>query len=106
MGKIKLLFGIVIIALVVSACCNCGSGEENIVKGIITVVGNEPFTKLAIRLDNNKAYILECKKDIEKELLKQQGNYYAIQFSSSRVEEGVPILKVEVATPLNFKTKN
>ncbi len=78
--------------------------QSNAVKGFIVVVGNEPFTKLAIKLDNGKNYLLDCSEELKKELWKQQGNYYTVQFSKSRMEGGVPVLVVEKVTPLNQNT--
>ena len=70
------------------------------------MVGNDEFARLALKVDNNKAYLLECDKDIENELMKNQGNSYAIQFSSSKDENGVPVLKVEKITKINPSNKN
>ncbi len=92
-----------LISIGFAACCSCG-GENNTVKGIITIVGNEPFTKLAVKLENNKNYILDCSEELKQELWKQQGNYYAIQFSESKMVDGLPVLVVEKAIQLNQNT--
>ena len=102
--KLSLLF-ILLISIGFTACCSCGDGEENIVKGIINVVGNEPFTRLAIIQLNEKVFLLDCNEELKKELWKQQGNYYAVQFSKTRVEQGTTVLVVEKAIPL-YKNAN
>ena len=105
MLKKKLSLILILAASVyITACCSCGAQGDNTVKGYITIVGNEPFAKLAIMLEDNKTFILKCEKDLEDELWKQQGNYFIIEFSESKVEIGEPVLIVEKATPLNQST--
>ena len=98
-------FIILLISIGFTACCSCGEGEANVVKGIINVVGNEPFTRLAIRQLDEKVYLLDCNEELKKELWKEQGNYYAILFSKTRMEQGTPVLVVEKAIPL-YKNAN
>jgi len=105
MKKWKLeLFLLLFISIGFTACCSCrSSGDENIIKGQIVIVGHEPFTKVGLRITDEKIYTLKCTKELEKELRDNQGNAYAIQFSGSVVEEGLPVLIVEKALPLNQK---
>ncbi|GEM_PF-1483552 len=94
-----------LIIVFVNACCSCG-GEiknENTVKGYITMVGNEPFARLAVMVDTNKVYLLECEKDLKEELMKNQGRYYTIEFKANKYEHEIPVLIVEKAVPLNEK---
>ena len=96
---IVFLFGVTYFA----ACsCNCGDSDSqsNAVKGYIAVVGNEPFTKLAIQTDDNKTYILQCSKELHDELWKQQGRYYAVQYGDVRKEEGMDVLIVGKVIPV------
>jgi hypothetical protein len=98
----KLLFvALVISAFYLTACCSCDAQGNNTVKGRIAVVGNEPFTRLAIIVDDSKVYILDCSEELKKELLKKQGWQYAIQFSGSRKELGSDVIAVEKAVPLD-----
>ncbi|MCX7798696.1 MAG: hypothetical protein N2249_08755 [Melioribacter sp.] len=103
----KILLGIFIIFIPVifSSCCSCKKIglEENFIKGYITVVGNEPFAKLAIKTDNDKLFILECDNELEKELYKQQGNYFYIQFSETKTVMDMPVIKVINAIPIRKK---
>ncbi|MEG8946047.1 hypothetical protein [Rosettibacter firmus] len=96
------------VALIVSSCCSCKKigGEDNVVNGYITVVGNEPFAKLAIKTIEDKIFILECDEELEKELLKQQGNYYSIKFSESKIEMDIPVLKVISAIQIEREKKD
>lgn len=100
----------VIIAAVVSfagCSCNCGknSNELNFVKGYITVVGNEPFTKLAIRTDDNKTFLLQLSNELKEKLWKEQGTYYYITYGDIREQEGVATIVVEKVIPLKKETK-
>lgn len=99
---IPLLLTMVVISLGLSACCNCGNPDKITLKGEIVIVGNEPFTQLALKLDNSKIYLLECDDNLRKELWEKQGSRYAIDFIESRVDPiGMPVLKVESAIPIN-----
>ncbi len=103
--NLKIVVGFLFLTGFLYGCCSCGSdiGENNVVKGYIAVVGNEPFTRLAVMVDKNKVYLLECDKELKDELMKNQGNYYAIQFKDSKYEHEMPVLIVEKATPLKSK---
>lgn len=106
-SKMILIFPCLLLIISFSACCNCGNNldENNTVKGFITVIGNEPFTKLAIRTDDNKTYVLQVSKELKDELWKKQGNYYYIKYGDLREEEGVSTLVVEKVIPLNKESK-
>ncbi len=87
----------------ITACCNCGkTTDENTVRGVIIIVDHDPFSKVAVMMENEKTYILECDKKTEKELRDNQGKHYIIKFSESKVEEGVPILVVENIEQYNY----
>ena len=100
--KILFLIAFLIGSIYLAACCSCGkaASKENTIQGYITVVGNEPFTKLAIMGDDGKTYILKCSKELEKELWKKQGNFYLIQYGDSREEEGNTVYIVEKVVPI------
>ena len=105
-----LILTTIIIAAVVSfsgCSCNCGknSSEQNFVKGYITVVGNEPFTKLAIKTGDDKIYVLQCSKELKDQLWKQQGSLYYILYSDFHKELGDTIIVVEKAIPFTKDDK-
>ena len=86
-----------------SGCsCNCGKSgsEQNYVKGYITIVGNEPFTKLAIKTGDDKIYVLQCSKELKDQLWKQQGSFYYILYGDLRKEEGDTAIVVEKVIPV------
>jgi hypothetical protein len=84
--------------------CNCGK-EGNSVKGYITVVGNEPFTKLAVKTDDGKIYLLQCSKELETALSKDQGSFYYITYGDSRKELDSTIIIVEKVIPIKKENK-
>lgn len=101
-SKMILIFPFFLLIISFSACCNCGKNldADNSVKGYITIIGNEPFTKLAIRTDDNKTYVLQVSKELKDELWKKQGNYYNIKYGDLREEEGISTLVVEKVIPI------
>jgi len=105
--KMILSFFFMLLVISFSGCCNCSKNTNgsNIIKGYITVVGNEPFTKLAIRADDNKIYVLQVSKELQDELLKKQGNHYYIKYGEIREEQGETILVVEEVIPINKENK-
>lgn len=101
--KMQILFlTFLSLSIFISGCYSSGEGNRsaNVVKGTITVIGNEPFTQLAVRTDNDKVYVLQCSKELKEELLKQQGNYYYIQFGGTLEKSGTTTLIVEKVIPI------
>jgi len=64
--------------------------SKGFIDGQIMVVGNEPFTKLALFDTTNRCYILECSEKIKNELWKKQGSFLRIFFDAHKQDfEGV-----------------
>lgn len=103
-NKPKYFFLVALISVFyITACCNCGkTTDEDTVKGVVIIVGHDPFSKVAVMMENEKTYVLECDKKMEKELRDNQGKHYAIKFKESKVVEGVAILVVEDAVQYNY----
>lgn len=94
---------VIISALLLTSCCRCGrTADGNIVKGMIVIVGNEPFTKVALKLEDEKVYLLQCDKKLDEELRSKQGKHFAIKYKESKSEDGLPILIVEEAEEYNY----
>lgn len=101
-----LMVFVVVSALYLTACrCGACKTEENAIKGFITVIGNEPFTKLALKTDDGKFYVLKCSKELNAELNMRQGSYYIIQYGSKLSEENNEVLVVEKAIPIKNESK-
>ena len=107
--KLAALFLICTSIILLESCsCGCGSNnEDNVVRGYIAVVGNEPFTKLAVQTDDNKTYLLQCSKELHNELWQNQGSRYYIQYGDSKKEGDMTILVVQKVIPIitDNKTK-
>lgn len=102
-----LVVSILIFAALFSTGCSCGCGntEKNTVKGFITVIGNEPFTKLTVKTNDGKFFVLKGSKELNAELNQKQGSYYLIQYGDLRTEDGNEVLVVEKAIPLKNESK-
>lgn len=90
MKKYKGLFLALITAfvffLIFLGCRERPDEVEHSLIGVIYVVGNEPFPKLALSTDNGDIYILKCDKAIESELWKMQGVRVIIYYTTMTVE--------------------
>ncbi|MGK9476561.1 hypothetical protein [Melioribacter sp. OK-6-Me] len=108
--KYKRFIAVATLALVVlslNACCTCKNipYESGKIKGSIVIIGNEPFSKLALKTDDDNVYILKCKPDVERELWKKQGNYYQVTFSKTEKGDRAIVLVVDEIVPININTK-
>jgi hypothetical protein len=104
---VKLIPFLIFSAVLISACsCGCSSGSisDNSVRGSIVVVSNPPFSNIAIKTDEGKFYILDCSKELENQLWKEQGNFFYIKFKEMREENGETIIVVEKVLPLKKDT--
>jgi ABC-type Fe3+-hydroxamate transport system substrate-binding protein len=52
--------------------------------GRIEVIGNEPFTKVALRVDESHLFLLTAPKDLEKELTAHQAGLVKLYYSGRR----------------------
>jgi hypothetical protein len=90
------------IALVVM--CGCGSTtvplrEQGELRGKVCVVGNDPFTKLAIAIDERQNIILLCSPDVERYLRGHQGEPAKVDYNGTElVPEGqaVRVTRAEI----------
>ncbi len=81
----------------------CGLSKECIqkeMKGVSSVVGNEPFTKQAIITDQNDVYILTAPDSIKTLLYQNQGHYFEIKYTPDKDSAGIHIIKVIEAKKL------
>ncbi len=90
------------ILIAFNGCCNCGQSNstENTVRGVITMLGNDPFSEIGIKTEDNINIVLICSKELKKELIDAQGKLYLIQFSEKKVLDNVPAVVVEKAIPI------
>jgi hypothetical protein len=99
--KILLLLLLIITPILFSACCNCGQKGENYLEGELGLIGNEPFVQIVLKMHNNdNLFVLECDETLRKELRQKIGSRYAVYFTETKVEVGMPVLTVEKAIPI------
>lgn len=80
-----------IIYLLLILLCSCRERPDEVLKvlvGNVVVIGNEPFTKLAIRTDND-TYILVCDKATTDDLLRLQGYKITVYYTTLTEENGL-----------------
>ncbi|MDI6766243.1 MAG: hypothetical protein QME52_05410 [Bacteroidota bacterium] len=76
-------------------CCSSKKTSDTVhlIIGTIQVIGNEPFTKLAIETEDGTVYFLKAEDDIEERLLKYQGQFVKILYKEiEELAEGKSIL--------------
>jgi hypothetical protein len=67
--------------------------SKGFIDGQILIVGNEPFTKLALFDSKNNCYILECREELKNELWKKQGSFLRIFFNAHKQDlDGVKLI--------------
>jgi hypothetical protein len=67
----------------------CGPSRETFdpprtMTGQIMVVGNEPFTRLALRVDNKNTYLISCDEYTRQLLLNNQGRIAKLVYNEVR----------------------
>ena len=103
-----LLTSLSFIILTFLLCTSCSSSQkcENDLTyhtGTITVVGNEPFTNLALQVSGEKTYLLDCGEELTRKLWKEQGKTYKIGFcKTEKKPRGTALIVIE-AEPVEKK---
>ncbi len=97
LNKIIVFFSCVALALLI---VDCGSSKltdkhSKSVTGEIEVVGNEPFTNLALKEDSNKIYILSCEGKSKDILMRNQGKISQIFYTSLDSSKIPSVIKVD-----------
>lgn len=87
--KILILFLILLTAL---GCAGKKETVKGTVRGTIYVIGNEPFTSLAIQDSSGQMYRISASKEIEDKLLARQGKMVELEYSGiDTTYEGVTL---------------
>lgn len=67
--------------------------------GQIYVIGNEPFTQLALKLADGRTYVLDCSTEIETSLLQLQGQAVRVTAKTGAPKpEGQSLLVLQAET--------
>jgi hypothetical protein len=85
--------------LIISGCSSSKNNVQamNNLIGEVEIVGNEPFTNLALRVDSAKIYILKCDNKTRDLLEKNQGKMAKIYYKSIDKSQRPNILIVDNA---------
>jgi uncharacterized protein YcfL len=85
--------------LIISGCSSSKNNVQamNNLIGEVEIVGNEPFTNLALRVDSAKIYILKCDNKTRDLLEKNQGKMVKIYYKSIDKSQRPNILIVDNA---------
>lgn len=70
-----------ILLLISLTGCTGSNTSEKIVTGTIYISGNEPFTYLALKSDDDKYYKLDYNDELKKELWTMQGQVVKLEYS-------------------------
>ncbi|MFA7288548.1 MAG: hypothetical protein WC055_06670 [Melioribacteraceae bacterium] len=102
----KIIFALLFLSIIVlnNTGCSCHCGDKETLKGMVIVVGNEPFAKPALKLDDGTIFIVEGSEEIVKELLNNQGAKYAVTLGTFRDSPEGKILVIEQAEKLDKET--
>ena len=103
--KIKRLYLILAIAVVVYYGCAASKDNAAIkeMTGQIVVVGNEPFTNVAIQVNPSTNYILDCSGEIRATLLDNQGKWVKIFYNKIDNSNNINTIEVQKAEILTRK---
>ncbi|HED07066.1 MAG TPA: hypothetical protein ENI57_03005, partial [Ignavibacteria bacterium] len=89
---------IILFAIIISfAGCSSSSKISMKIKninGIAIVVGNEPFTHIAIQVDSNTVYLIKSNPKIEHMLLMNQGKKIIVKYNKIENVEGNKVIHV------------
>lgn len=103
MKKLKLLLIIITLFTIITGCSSTketGNKTDKII-GMSAVVGNEPFTHLALIVYPNKTYLVKGADKIRKTLYDNQGMYVQVKFDELKDSADVHIIQATDAKVLH-----
>jgi len=68
--------------------------NSNYYNGRITTVGNEPFTKLGLIINDSTIYILKCDNNTQNKLMMNQGKSFKVFYDNKIDSIGTTVLNV------------
>ena len=105
--KIRSLSIFIISFITVMAFISCASSKETSnmkeLVGQVVVVGNEPFTNLALQINPSINYILECNGKTKDILLGNQGKWVKIFYNKIDNSNNINTIEVQKAEILTRK---
>lgn len=103
MKALNVFFLVLLLSLVSCSSSKDSDKDTRNLKGRIFVVGNSPFTHLALQVDSVTTYLLNCNEEIRKSLSEYQGNFAEITYRDTEETPDGKALKVISATLLPKK---
>jgi hypothetical protein len=88
--KLKYLYLLFIFSLFLG----CSSSKESI-EGVICMIGNDPFSEIALQTDSITVYRLEASMEIKEVLIKNQGRQAKIIYNKKDSSELPPKIFVK-----------
>jgi uncharacterized protein YcfL len=79
--RVVFIFTIPITLLLTNGCSSHKETIRGTVQGTVFVVGNEPFTTLAVEVSQGKMYRIATSTDVRQHLLALQGKKVEVQYS-------------------------
>jgi uncharacterized protein YcfL len=79
--RVVFIFTILPALLLTNGCSSHKATIRGTIQGTIFVVGNEPFTTLAVEVSQGKMYRIATSADIRERLLALQGKKVEVQYS-------------------------
>lgn len=93
----SIVFGILLLLGLLAVSCaskQAVKAKANTVSGIVQLVGNDPFTTVAIHGSDGKVYRIVAPKGIENRLRKLQGKRVVVEYSSMTTTVEGPVVSV------------
>lgn len=103
MFRFKILVISIGVFLVVFGCSSdkeTQSGHKEI-KGVSTMVGNEPFSRIAIIVSPHNVYVINGSTEIKQNLIGHQGMYFNVKYTQIKDSANVHIIDAYEATLSN-----
>lgn len=84
---IKILFALFLLLLLLLNSCSSGDEAMNLKQkeGVVVIVGNEPFTKPALKVAPDTSYVIECSKEERKTFFENQGKRFKVYYSKIKL---------------------
>lgn len=77
--------------------CTGSTTKSNIIEGTVFISGNEPFTYLALKTQDDKYFKLNCEDELQKELWSMQGQVVKLHYKDleeTSIENVVTVIKI------------
>jgi hypothetical protein len=99
----KIALQLISLSIIIILGCTSVKDNQNQIKeiaGISAVVGNEPFTHVAIITHQQKVYLINSSEEIKNLLLDNQGMYFNIKYIDTKDSANIHILQAIDASKL------